>query len=169
MKLAIGFVCLVLSSNFSSSTVVIRPEAQIQYAQMTIEEQRLVELLNAERWSHGLNVLQCDPLLVQVSREHSREMAELGYFDHYSSTPGKRTAMERFIGALGYRPEWAYVGENLFYCSIVDVNRGHQAFMNSESHRDNILDPKFENVGVGVYKDRKGQFWVTEMFMAMRD
>jgi len=136
---------------------------------MTPEERRFVQLVNAERWSRGLGVLAVDPVLVEVARDHSRDMAENGYFDHYSSIPGRRTAMERFLSGYGHQPTWAYVGENLFFCSVVDVNRGHTAFMASPSHRDNILNPRFERIGVGTYQDSSGQFWVTEMFLALRD
>ena len=169
MKLALGFVCLVLSSNFSS-TAVQPPVANIEQQRiMTEEEQRFVDHVNAERWNLGMRTLETDRLLVQVAREHSREMAEKDYFDHYSKTPGKRTALDRYIMGLGRRPQRASVGENIFYCSIVDVNRGHEAFMKSPSHRVNILNSKFEKIGVGVYKDESGQFWVTEMFASVRD
>lgn len=168
MKLALSFACLVLSSNFSSTSVQPTVEHVQQYGEMTVEEQRFVEFVNAERWRRGLSILETDSLLTQVARNHSRDMAEKDYFDHYSETPGKRTALERFVSALGYRPQWAYVGENLFYCSIIDVNRGHHAFMGSPSHRINILNSKFERIGVGVYMDESGQFWVTQMFAAVR-
>ena len=41
--------------------------------------------------------------------------------------------------------------------------------MNSPKHRKNILDPKFEQMGVGVYISPDGQFWVTELFLAQID
>jgi len=168
MTLALAFACLVMSSNFSSTTVVPLDLSQ-QYTWMSVEEQRCVELVNAERWARGLPLLQPDPLLASIAREHSRDMAEHNYFDHYSNIPGKRTAGDRFISAYGRCPRWACIGENLFYCSIVDVNRGHTAFMGSPSHRDNILSAKYEKIGVGTYKDSSGQFWVTQMFASVRD
>lgn len=137
--------------------------------QLTDEEIRFVDLVNSERASRGLSVLRLDPLLVQVARGHSKEMCDLNYFDHVSPTPGMRTALNRLLVALKHRPTWAYVGENLFYCSIVDVNRGHTCLMESHSHRENILNPKFEKIGVGVYSDARGQFWVTQMFLASTD
>lgn len=137
--------------------------------QLTDEEARFVDLVNSERASRGLSVLRLDPLLVQISRAHSKEMCDLNYFDHVSPTPGMRTALNRLLVALKRRPSWAYVGENLFYCSIVDVNRGHTCLMESHSHRENILNPKFEKIGVGVYSDARGQFWVTQMFLASTD
>jgi uncharacterized protein YkwD len=57
------------------------------------------------------------------------------------------------------------VGENLYYCSIVDVERGHRALMNSPSHRANILHPPFRKGGIGIYKSQTGEFWVTQMFL----
>lgn len=167
-NLTIYLAMLMLGSNFTSTTVA-KPEQPKAVVQMVDEEQRYVDLVNSERVSRGLNALRVDPLLIEVSRAHSREMADKAYFDHYSPTPGMRTALDRYLVALKRRPQWAYLGENLFYCSITDVNRGHTCLMESPAHRENILNPKFERIGVGVYKAPDGQFWVTEMFIASID
>jgi uncharacterized protein YkwD len=37
--------------------------------------------------------------------------------------------------------------------------------MNSPGHRANILEPRFQRIGVGVYQNAQGEFWVTEMFL----
>jgi uncharacterized protein YkwD len=37
--------------------------------------------------------------------------------------------------------------------------------MNSHGHKANILYEKFKEIGVGVYKDELGQFWVVEKFL----
>ncbi len=159
---------LLLGSNFSTTTVA-KPDPPKAVVQMVDEEQRFLDLINAERSSNGLSVLLADPLLVEVSRKHSQEMCDKNYFDHVSPTAGLRTALDRYLADLGHTPKWAYLGENLFYCSIVDVNRGHTCLMASQAHRDNILNPKFARCGVGVYKSRDGQFWVTQMFIASTD
>jgi uncharacterized protein YkwD len=132
---------------------------------VTADENRFLELINRERSSRGLTELKMDPTLVAVAREHSREMCDKDYFDHRSPTPGKRTPMERYLGALPKRPRYACVGENLFYCSVVDVERGHKALMNSPGHRANILFPRFRAGGVGIYTSETGEFWVTQMFL----
>jgi uncharacterized protein YkwD len=133
--------------------------------QHTPQEQRFLELTNRERVNRGLRPLTVDPLLITVARQHSREMMEKNYFDHVSPTPGYKTPMDRYLKALGTRPKYATVGENLYYCSVVDVERGHQAFMNSPSHRENVLFPRFEKMGVGIHKNARGEFWVTEMYL----
>jgi uncharacterized protein YkwD len=144
-----------------SPTCQRNPDASI----MTDEEWRFLELLNRERAARHLVELKPNPLLVAVAREHSREMSEKNYFDHVSPTSACRTPMDRYLRALHHRPAHACVGENLFYCSIVDVERGHRAFMNSPSHRANLLYAPFRQGGVGIYKSDTGEFWVTEMFL----
>lgn len=134
-------------------------------AGMTSDELRFLDLVNHERAARHLAQLKPDPLLVQVAREHSREMYQKSYFDHLSPTPGARTPMDRYLGAVRARPAHACVGENLFYCSSVDVDRGHRALMNSPEHRANILYPLFRRSGIGIFKSDTGAFWVTEMFL----
>jgi uncharacterized protein YkwD len=137
------------------------------------EEREFIGRVNDERTSRGLNALELDPLLVQVARSHSREMCDLNYFDHHSPSQDLRTPMDRFLNGLRTigqsTPDYVLVGENIYYCSesseTYNVEFGHQALMNSPGHRANILEPRFAKIGVGIYRDAKGQFWVTEMFL----
>lgn len=168
-KISLFLGLLMTVSNFTSTTVTNRPPAGNDSVVMTQEEIRFVELVNKERASRGLQQLTIDPILVQVARAHSEEMAVKHYFSHTSPTPGLKTAMDRYLAALKRRPTWALVGENLFYCSIVDVSRGHQALMDSEGHRANILEPRFTAIGVGSYVTESGEFYVTQMFLAKTD
>ncbi|MHB9036106.1 MAG: CAP domain-containing protein [Armatimonadota bacterium] len=169
-KLSLYLATLLLGTNFSASTMPGNtPSGAVTTAQMSAIEQKFVDLTNAERWDRNLRVLSSNPQLVQVAREHSREMWAKDYFDHYSTTPGLRTPMDRYLHTYGRTPTWAYLGENLFYCSVVDVARGQSCLMNSPKHRKNILDPKFEQMGAGVFVSPDGQFWVTELFLAQID
>jgi len=169
-NVALYLAVLVLGSNFSSTTVSNNVETQpvISHVQLVTEEQRFVDLINSERTENGLNVLKVDMDLVVTARLHSKEMYEKGYFDHFSPTPGLTSPMDRYLAVVKARPRWITIGENLYYCSVVDVNRGHEALMKSPAHRANILSPVYENVGVGVYKSESGEFWVTEMFSAVK-
>ncbi len=175
-KLSLYLASLILSSNFSASTtptpasVGRGPQVSV-VAQSRVElvERQLVQLTNTQRRSQGLSRLTVNPLLVQVAREHCREMWEKNYFDHYSPTPELRTPMVRYVHDLGRTPRWARLGENLFYCSIVDAELGHRSLMESTKHRENILDPSFEQIGVGVFISPDGQFWVTELFLTQED
>lgn len=141
------------------------------------EEREFIARINYERTSRGENALELDPVLVQVARGHCRDMADNSYFDHVSPTAGQRMPMDRylaFLHSLGSpSPSYALIGENIYYCSesnsTYDVAYGHQALMNSPGHRANILDPRFVKVGVGIYRNDRGEFWVTEMFLKDRE
>lgn len=135
---------------------------------MTREELKFVDLVNKERASEGLNQLTIDPMLVKVARAHSREMWDKKYFSHTSPTAKLKSPLDRYL-AMAPRPSWALIGENLFYCSIVDVDRGHRALMNSDGHRANILEARYENIGIGEFKAPDGHYYVTQMFIVKTD
>ncbi len=137
------------------------------------EEQDLVAAINTERTTRGLQALSQDPVLCEAARAHSREMCDLNYFAHRSPTPGGETPIDRYLGELHTdgekRPAAALVGENIFYASVTNdvygVGYAHHSLMASPPHRENILEPRFTKVGVGLYRDPEGRFWVTEMFL----
>ncbi len=164
-SLALSVCMLFMTSSFSSSTSTTPITTSGARVVLADEEARFMELTNAERLNMRLGQLNLDPALVEAAREHSREMYELNYFAHESPNVKTLTPMRRYLQQLPTRPVYAMVGENLFYCSKVDVNRGHSALMASHYHRENILNPKFDSMGVGVWKGADGSFWVTEMFL----
>lgn len=128
------------------------------------DEQAFVALVNQERASRGLPLLAVDPVLTAAARQHSREMAELGYFDHYSPVRGLRSPLERYAVALGSRKFSCVVGENLFYSTRRDVDLGHRSLMKSPGHRANILAADYRAIGVGVYLAPNGEYYVTQMY-----
>src|SRR5689334_19872115 len=157
LPLAIGgtFLILACSNLVRAETAIVkpptretprRPEASVAVAprwdltavRETDEEMRLVELANKERVHRGLRPLEIDPLLIEVARGHSAEMRDKAYFNHTSPTAGCATPMDRYLRAVPGHPKYACVGENLFWATVVDVNRGHEAFMQSPTHRENM-------------------------------
>ncbi|MBI3947448.1 MAG: hypothetical protein HY321_16110 [Armatimonadetes bacterium] len=128
------------------------------------DEQQFVELVNQERARRHLVKLSIDPVLVAAARQHSREMAEMDYFDHYSPVRGLRSPIDRYAVALGTRKFTCIVGENLFFCSRRDVPLGHESLMKSPGHRANILADDYRAIGVGAYLAPDGQYYVTQMF-----
>ena len=139
---------------------------------LSVDEQEFVVRINAERVSRGLNALVVDPFLVQTARDHSREMCDLNYFSHHSPTAGLVSPMDRYLTGMkelgNSSPDYLLIGENIFYCSIsnnvYNTEYGHRALMASPGHRANILEPRFTKVGLGVYHNARGEFWVTQMF-----
>ncbi len=147
--------------------------AELSQVRETEEEQQFVELVNKERAKRGLSQLTLDPTLIVTARLHSAEMRDKAYFNHESPTPGLKTPMDRYLRTIGNVAQdpkfYACVGENLFWSTVFNVQRGHEAFMNSPTHRENVLFPRFDKIGVGIVKKTNGEFWVTEMFVTNSD
>lgn len=134
---------------------------------LTPEERQFTELTNTERVAHKLHALTVAPLLVLIAREKSKEMHDLNYWGHTSPVKEKQTAMLRLLYSLPEPPVSMIVGENLYYCSEVRVEAGHQALMNSPTHRANILKPDYDSIGIGTYTASDGRFWTTEIFLTI--
>jgi uncharacterized protein YkwD len=137
---------------------------------LSADEAALLNDLNQERTSRGLNSLDIDPRLVLIAREHSEDMCRRNYFDHLAPEPGPVTPMDRYLASLGTRPDYAMVGENIYYRSLTDgiiqsATEANDAFMHSPGHRANVLQPLYTKIGIGIYRDQAGEFWVTEMFL----
>lgn len=106
-------------------------------------EQRMLELVNAERTKRGLKPLRVDRIIVAVARAHSTDMWERGYFAHVN--PDGKDPFDRMRdGGV----EFNAAGENLALAPTTEL--AHQGLMNSEGHRKNILDPEFGRIGIGV-------------------
>ncbi len=117
---------------------------------------------NVERRKQGLGALQLDATLVSVARQRAQDMATKGYFAHTS--PSGQTAFG-LLASAGF----AYVtaGENIARNNYPDAQTENVAmtgFMNSPSHKENILDPNFSLVGVGVATSSDGMKYYAVVF-----
>lgn len=125
---------------------------------LTVQEQKAVSLLNADRKSNGLSALTVDPELSRIARLKSEDMRDQGYFAHTSPTYGSASAM---LTSFGY--SFSAVGENIAHHATVEKSQA--AFMSSDGHRKNILGASWTKVGVGVCLDRNGFVYVTQLFV----
>lgn len=135
----------------------VPPTGDSQLDAVDAHEAEIMELVNEERLQRGLNPLEFDPSLVPVARSHSKEMLELGYFSHVSPNTG--TLGDR-LNAAGV--QYLSAGENLAYAPTVGV--AHRGLMQSDGHRENILDSSWERMGVGVLSAPDGTIMVTQLF-----
>ncbi|MFD2043499.1 CAP domain-containing protein [Ornithinibacillus salinisoli] len=119
-------------------------------------ERTVVELTNQERRNAGLNDLQIDNELSRVARMKSVDMQENDYFSHNSPTYGSPFDMMAQFG-IDYRS----AGENIA-AGQRSPEEVVQAWMNSEGHRENILNGGFTHIGVGF--EDQGNNW-TQMFI----
>ena len=113
-------------------------------------ESGVLRQLNAIRTDRGLPALRESSRLAAAAIQHSREMADDGYFEH-SSFDGTAfsTRIARWYPTAGYR-SWS-VGENLLWSSpTVDPARAVGMWMRSPGHRANILNPSWREIGIGA-------------------
>ncbi len=107
------------------------------------DETAMIDLVNKERTTRGLNALTFDSKLRSIARDHSADMFKRGYFSHYS--PEGETVADRAEKA---GVDYLVIGENLAYAPSLDL--AHTGLMNSPGHRANILSPDFNKIGIGV-------------------
>lgn len=106
--------------------------------------QKLFQLTNNERIKNGLKPLSYNEKLAKAAFEKAKDMFAKNYWAHYA--PDGKTPWD-FILSSGYQYE--YAGENLakdFMFSEGVVS----AWMNSKTHRENILRPEYDEVGFAV-------------------
>lgn len=119
-------------------------------------ERQVIELTNVQRRNNGLSELQAHTELSNVARKKSADMQQNNYFSHTSPTYGSPFDMIRDFGI-----SYTAAAENIAQGQptpeqVVD------AWMNSEGHRQNILNGDFTHIGVGY--ETNGHHW-TQMFI----
>ncbi|UTE75851.1 CAP domain-containing protein [Rossellomorea sp. KS-H15a] len=121
-------------------------------------EFQLFDLTNATRVEKGLNVLSWDSLVRDTARKHSLDMAEQDYFSH-TNLDGQSPFDRMEEDQVAFRT----AGENLAYGQLSSIF-AHEGLMNSKGHRENILQPHYEHLGIGVAFNEKSQPYYTENF-----
>jgi hypothetical protein len=119
-------------------------------------ERELVELTNQSRKEAGLPKLEQNDQLREAARTHALEMARRGQVTHRLS--GEPDLRQR-VAVTGLR--FDLVAENVGRSG--DVDSLHQGFLRSPAHRENILDPEANAIGVGAVRIGR-ELFVTENF-----
>lgn len=125
---------------------------------VTAQEQKALNLLNADRAAQGLPPLTLDSELSRIARIKSQDMKDNRYFAHTSPTYGNAASM---LKTFGY--SFNGVGENIAHHATVEKSQA--AFMSSDGHRRNILGSQWQKVGIGVCYDNQGFVYVTQLFV----
>ena len=127
--------------------LVVRVEGAVAQVAGGVEAE-FAARVTAERQAQGRPALPMEDDLVAVARNHSAAMAATARLYHNS--------------LLGQQVQgWQLVAENVGMGSSVD--QVHQALMASPQHRADILNVRFDGIGIGVVQSG-GSMWVTEVF-----
>lgn len=114
-------------------------------------EHALLCLINRERTDRGLDKLQGESAQAKAARKHTKVMVRQRCFSHQCS--GEADLVTR-IERTSYLPCDCYwgVAENLAYGEGKQGTPSGlvQAWMNSPAHRANILNRRYEHIGIGI-------------------
>lgn len=142
----------------TTNTSNVKIENKEITSELTNDEIEVFNLINQKRIENGLTSLKIDDELQNVARIKAQDMVDSNYFSHTSPIYGSPFDMIKKFG-ISYKT----AGENIAGNS---TNSGAvEAWMNSSSHRANILNSSYNYTGIGVVKSNKyGKIYV-QMFI----
>ncbi len=170
LALALSAVLLAATDaaaqTFRSRSVERRPSATSNVSfrrSLAAEETQIFELVNRERSRKNLGVLAWDDGLAALARAYSRQMAREAFFDHFDGDGNSIVERAERAGLRG----WRRIGENLFFCEGYDRfdRLAVRGWMESPTHRENILDRKYNASGIGIAESRSGEIYITQVFI----
>lgn len=135
------FIAIMLKVFATGALFFIYPDPA-SMARIIAEE--MIQLTNQARKEDGEPLLKVSPVLSKAALQKGEDMMQRGYFSH--DTPEGKKPWS-WIDKKDY--DYIFAGENL----AMDFTSGEmiqKAFMKSPSHRRNILDIDFKEIGVAV-------------------
>lgn len=154
--LFIGLLAMADSGPGASSSpdaLIVPPAAVLN---TDAAQQKLLNLVNAERDKAGLSHLALDSDLSQAAVDHAQLMSKRGKLSHQFD--GEPDLLQR-LTSHSIRVDAA--SENVVY--DVTAEGAHQAFMNSPRHMENVLNAAYDSIGIAVVNDH-GILYVVEDF-----
>jgi uncharacterized protein YkwD len=136
-------VALFLVGQFFLNFFTLVSPSVLGYAS-NISPEKIIELTNQKRAELGLAPLVNNPLLNEVAQRKAADMFAFNYWAHTS--PSGRDPWS-FFKEVGYK--YIYAGENLAR-DFMDSASVVEAWMNSPTHKDNIVNPNYKEIGVAV-------------------
>lgn len=141
-SLAVYLVLLVVVQVGLITAAQIRPD--ILGIKSTITSEQIIQLTNQERAKAGAPAVSSNPFLTAAAIAKAKDMIGQNYWAH--TTPDGRQPWD-FIIAAGYK--YLFAGENLAR-NFTDSDSVVKAWIASPSHKANLLDSHYREIGVAV-------------------
>jgi uncharacterized protein YkwD len=109
-----------------------------------ISPSEVIRLTNIQRQANGLSAVTENATLDSAALAKGNDMLAKGYWAHFAPDG---TSPWSFFLKFGYK--YKYAGENLAR-DFSDASSAVTAWMNSPSHKENILNPNYREIGIGV-------------------
>lgn len=122
----------------------------------------LVALMNQERKKAGRKELVVREDLMQVAQAQSEHMAARKQLSHQDANG--RGIGDRFTAA---NIDWRGAAENVASTPVREdpADEAHRGWMNSEGHRNNVLNKDLVYTGVGIARAGDGRYYFTQVFL----
>ncbi|MFQ3652512.1 MAG: CAP domain-containing protein [Gemmataceae bacterium] len=127
-------------------------------------EQKLLDAANESRSKEKIGKLVANRTLTEIARKHAENMARQEKMEHVLD--GKGVAARAQEGGYNYQ----VIGENLAQATgdkeapAPSPEVIHKHWMESKPHRVNLLNPKFEHIGIAIVKSPKGTYFYCQVF-----
>lgn len=113
------------------------------YEKLSEEEKEVLYYINNYRKENGLEELKPFSSLQAIAKIKAEDLVDNNYFAHTSSTLGTPFEMLQSNGV-----EYEVAGENL--AGNINAIKAVEAWINSPSHKENILDKDYQYTGICV-------------------
>lgn len=141
-SLAVYLILLIVVQAGLITAAQIRPD--ILGIKSTVTSQQIIELTNQERAKVGAPAVSDNPLLTTAAIAKAKDMISQNYWSH--TAPDGRQPWD-FIVTEGYK--YLFAGENLAR-NFTDSDSVVKAWIASPSHKANLLDSHYREIGVAV-------------------
>ena len=154
--------------NFSGPTTAdnARPQLAAVKASVVVNtlsvERAAFDVINQKRIDSGLSPLAWSDDLAQIARLHSHHMADQNFFDHRDQA--NKLVNDRAVDA-GLK-DWRAIGENIaFNRGFKDpIEKAVELWLDSSGHRQNLMNPMWNQTAVGVAVGTDGSYYFTQVF-----
>jgi len=153
----IYYLAILLVIKFAILPIFVCFQESSFFAALT--KDYLITLTNQERAALGVAGLKDNELLAQAATLKAQDMLNMDYFSHNS--PEGKTPWY-WIRLAGYNYKRA--GENLAI-GFVDGEEVMQAWKDSPTHNANLINPNYQEIGIGI---AKGNFQGQEVTLVVQ-
>ena len=132
---------------------------------------QILDLVNQERAKVGADPLRINQQLDDAANFHAQDQANMDNMTHIGSNG---SSLGSRVDATGY--EWSGLAENVSQVAldpetVMFGGQGYrgigiQGWMDSPGHRNNILNPDLEEIGIGYAESSDGSPYWTQVFGA---
>lgn len=141
---ALLVIAVVVSVGLHRITPYLNSKGAILGYSSTISIQTVIDETNAQRVKLGLPKVEYNETLSRAAQAKANDMLANQYWSHYS--PSGKSPWE-FMKEVDYT--YNVAGENLAR-DFMQTDDMMRAWMNSPTHRENIINPRFHDIGIAV-------------------